>query len=406
MDQELLDLLDDLNDVANLLKSTFVAKDELVALLVTCAVAQEHLLIVGPPGTAKSALVKRFAQLCHDRDDRDDKAGQVGYFEYLLTRFTEPNEIFGPVNVNAFREGQGARRDTQQMLPQAEMAFLDEVFKGNSAILNALLTLLNERVFYNGKQREEVPLILVVGATNNVPDDASLAALYDRFLLRVFSDNVSESLFSSLFERGWQLEKTRIEEGYKLSLDNVISTDDLRLLHRTLGQVDLSAIAGPYREVVRRIRAEGIYLSDRRVVKLLKLIAASALCSKRLAAHPGDFWVLRYVWNEPSQLSHLQAIIEPYLQEHGQPTPSNERSRSLAQIEDDVVALEQRYNKLRTDTDYLDFLQRIEAQRRELMEHPSATNNALPAQQTQQQALLQRVESTIDGLMERLSEGL
>ena len=138
MNQDLLNKLADLNDVANLLKNTFVGKDELVELLVTCAIAQEHLLIVGPPGTAKSALIKRFAQYCGGPSP-EQAEGRVSYFEYLLTRFTEPNEIFGPINVKAFREGEGATRQTGRMLPQAEIVFLDEVFKANSAILNALL---------------------------------------------------------------------------------------------------------------------------------------------------------------------------------------------------------------------------------------------------------------------------
>src|SRR5262249_29798295 len=149
----LRDCVADLEDVANLLKSAFVAKDELIEIMVTCAIAQEHLLIVGPPGTGKSELVKRFARLCSPTLEAS-RNGTVPYFEYLLTRFTEPNEIFGPVDIKTFQQDSRHQRLTEGMLPRAELAFLDEVFKANSAILNALLTVLNERVFYNSGRPE------------------------------------------------------------------------------------------------------------------------------------------------------------------------------------------------------------------------------------------------------------
>src|SRR5258708_1406782 len=122
-----------LGRLARALEDRFLGKEEAIRLLVVAAIAAPHALLIGPPGTAKSALIRTFARLMDAR-----------YFEYLLTHFTEPNEIFGPVDIAAFREGRYERR-TEGMLPAAEIVFLDEVFKSNSAILNALLTLLNER---------------------------------------------------------------------------------------------------------------------------------------------------------------------------------------------------------------------------------------------------------------------
>src|SRR2546430_12787235 len=121
-----------LAQIAQTLESRFLGKDEVIRLLLIATIAGEHAVLIGPPGTAKSALIRTFAKLI-----------QAHYFEYLLTRFTEPNEIFGPVDIAQFREGKYVRR-TEGMLPEAEGVFLDEVFKSNSAILNALLTLLNE----------------------------------------------------------------------------------------------------------------------------------------------------------------------------------------------------------------------------------------------------------------------
>jgi MoxR-like ATPase len=243
-----------------------------------------------------------------------------------------------------------------------------------------------------------VPLLCAVGATNEVPDDRELSALYDRFLLRSWTDNVEESLFPELFQRGWKLERERIATGYGLKLANIITTDTLRQLNRALERVDLSPIAQKYREVIRRIRAEGIRLSDRRVVKLLKLIAASALRHKREVADPGDFWVLHHIWNNAEQILHLQTILDPYMQEYQGDTWSTERS--LNDIEGDLDQLEAQRGRLRTDTDYVDFLQQLESFRRELVHHSSEKASA--EDQGKRNALLKRIETSIDGLMKML----
>jgi len=401
--QKVLDILGEVEHVANLLKSTFVAKDELIELLITCAIAQEHLLIVGPPGTAKSELIKRFSLLCGG-DGAAADGDSVSYFEYLLTRFTEPNEIFGPVNLAAFREGEGAMRSTDGMLPRAEMAFLDEVFKANSAILNALLTILNERIFYNGSQRDEVPLICAIGATNAVPDDVELAALYDRFLLRVWTDNVEESRFDELFSRGWKLEHRRLMEGYDLRLANVTTTGALRKLNKALADVDLGPIARPYREIIRRLRAEGVEVSDRRLVKLLRLIAASALRKKRQAANPGDFWVLRHVWNDVEQIPHLQTIVNPYVEAFEGDTWSAERS--LDDVQADLGLLDSQQVRLKTDTDYIDFLQQLESLRKELLRHSAGGAEAPDEDRAKHDAQLNQITALIEGVMKLLKESL
>src|SRR3954464_6197185 len=145
-----------LQEAARVMEQNFLDKQEIVRLLLVSVIAGEHLLLVGPPGTAKSAMVRLFARLIDAK-----------YFEYLLTRFTEPNELFGPVDIRAFREGTYTRR-TAEMLPEAEVVFLDEIFKSNSAILNSLLTLLAERRYNNGARILEVPLISMFGASNEV----------------------------------------------------------------------------------------------------------------------------------------------------------------------------------------------------------------------------------------------
>src|SRR3954454_23010958 len=183
-----------LAQMARALESRFLGKDEVIRLLLIATLAGEHAVLIGPPGTAKSALIRMFARLLHAQ-----------YFEYLLTRFTEPNEIFGPVDIAAFREGRYQRR-IEGMLPEAEIVFLDEVFKSNSAILNALLTLLNERKYTSGGTVLKTPLLSCFGASNEVPGDENLTAIFDRFLLRIRSDNLDAYHFQDLLQKGIQHE--------------------------------------------------------------------------------------------------------------------------------------------------------------------------------------------------------
>src|SRR5881409_1851105 len=178
----------------------FVQKQELIDLMVVAAVAQEPLLLVGPPGTAKSDLVLKF------KDALGLEEGD--YFEYMLTRFTEPSEIIGPIDINLLREGRYVRRE-QGKLPTARLGFLDEIFKSNSAILNILLTIINERKFYQDGVPQPVRLRALFAATNEVPEQGELAALKDRFVLKAESCSVQEEHFAELIDAGLQTEVNR-----------------------------------------------------------------------------------------------------------------------------------------------------------------------------------------------------
>jgi len=294
------------------LERQFLGKDEIIRLMLVAVVAGEHCVLLGPPGTAKSALIRSLAELM-----------QARYFEYLLTRFTEPNEIFGPVDIAAFREG-SYRRNTSGMLPEAEIVFLDEVFKSNSAILNALLTLLNERKYTSGGQVLRCPLISVFAASNEVPGDETLNAIFDRFLLRVRSDNLDAYHFSDLLLRGLEHE-VRQAEGRKV--EPLLSASELARLGRESGKrLQFSdTFLSTYKGLVFQIRAEGISLSDRRVVKMLKLFAASAFLDGRASADASDFFVLKHVWNNEDQAELLEGLVQPVLEAFYREHPDRRR---------------------------------------------------------------------------------
>jgi MoxR-like ATPase len=277
------------------LKQRFVGRDEVIDLIALALVAGEHLFLYGPPGTAKSALIRHFAQ---------DVRGR--YFEYMLTRFSEPNEIFGPIDIARLREGTVVTVTTG-MLPEAEFVFLDELFNANSAILNNLLTVLNERVYRRGAETHRLPLLSLFSASNHLPEDDALRALFDRFLLRCHVENLKPAAMPQLLQAGWALEQT-------IASESTVSAADLRAVSALLPAVDLAAVMEPYIEVVFKVRDLGIAFSDRRAVKVLKLVAASALLCGRMAPTPSDLWVLRYVWDREEQIEPLAALINGALE--------------------------------------------------------------------------------------------
>ena len=202
--EQLQEEADDIRKRLNLLRTSlgrfFVQKQELIDLMVVAAVAQEPLLLIGPPGTAKSDLVLKFRDAIGIADD--------DYFEYMLTRFTEPSEVIGPIDINQLRDGRYVRRE-QGKLPTAKVGFLDEIFKSNSAILNILLTIINERKFYQDGKPQPVNLRILFAATNEIPEHGELSALKDRFVLKAESRSVQEDHFSELIDAGLNSEVYR-----------------------------------------------------------------------------------------------------------------------------------------------------------------------------------------------------
>ena len=301
-------------EVARVLGAHFLDKQEIIRLMLVSAIAGEHMVIVGPPGTAKSAIVNMFAKLVDAR-----------YFEYLLTRFTEPNELFGPVDIAAFRDGRYTRR-IENMLPSAEIVFLDEIFKSSSAILNSLLHVINERKFANGPNVIQVPLISLFAASNEVPNDDSLGAMFDRFLLRVLSDNLDSYHFGELMQKGIALEVARMT-GRGAELRPILSARDLRTLQQSFDRfmVFPDDFLAKYKGLIFQIRSEGVSVSDRRAVKLLKLFAASAVFDGRTRVHDGDFFVLRHIWNNLDQVELLAEIVNPMVDAYYREHPAERR---------------------------------------------------------------------------------
>ena len=275
--------LERLRELRDTLVTGLVERDLPIRLALIAALAGEHLLLVGPPGTAKSLVARRLHLAFTEAE----------YFERLLTRFTVPEELFGPLSIKALEEDRYERL-TAKYLPTASIAFLDEIFKANSTILNSLLTLLNEREFDNGIRREETPLIAVIGASNELPDSEDLNALYDRFLLRLHVDSVSKEGFPTLVRlRGHA--KPTVPDELKLTSADVVAIQNAAEAIEIPG--DVIALLCALREWCS---AESISVSDRRWRKIVKLLQVSALTNGRETASIWDCWLLQHcLWNTP-----------------------------------------------------------------------------------------------------------
>ena len=285
------ELIDHLNNILRHLKDKFVGKDDIIDLMGICLAGRENLFMLGPPGTAKSAMVRELSKLINGRS-----------FEYLLTRFTEPNEIFGPFDIRKLREGDLVT-NTEGMLPEANLIFLDELLNANSAILNSLLMVLNEKIFRRGRENKPLPVVMIVGASNRLPEDEALQALFDRFLIRVRCDYVDPALLNNVLDAGWKLERKEMIDQPE------ISADDLFMIQSLIGSIDLQEIRPVYINLVEMLRNAGVQVSDRRAVKLQRLIAASALLCKRMKAIPSDMWVMRYIWDTEEQQEVIAGIV-------------------------------------------------------------------------------------------------
>lgn len=317
------DLRKRLNRFRQSLGRFFVDKQELIDLMLVAALAQEPLLIVGPPGTAKSDLVIKFKDALGLTDE--------DYFEYMLTRFTEPSEIIGPIDITLLREGRYIRRE-QGKLPTARLAFLDEIFKSNSAILNILLTIINERKFYQDGMPQPVKLRVLFAATNEVPEQGELAALKDRFVLKVESRSVQDEHFTELIDTGLQAEVYK-NLNQKPWAEGHCGLEDLLKANRYLTflfarkqrdknneeQTDRQLFfpAEVFREFQRLIktlvREDRIFVSDRKLVKLYKLFRVRAWLFTGGSVTRDDLRLLAYLGETHQEIELLRTKVPDLL---------------------------------------------------------------------------------------------
>ncbi len=284
--------MEKIKGVQNALSAQYAEREEIIEGLLLALIARQHALLIGPPGTAKSALVYDLAS----------RITGTNYFQWLLTRFSTPEELFGPVSLKKLEQGV-YERNTNGKLPEAHVSFLDEIFKANSAILNSLLTLINERLYYNNGGPVQTPLISVIGSSNEYPEEGEgLEALFDRFLIRFEVDYIGEDQsFVSMLKGS----------------DPVPADITLDELYEMQFFSDLVTIPDEVLETLARIRKglkdEGIRPSDRRFKQALSVIRARATLAGRQQAVVEDILFLKNsLWEKPEQREKVIGIVKKH----------------------------------------------------------------------------------------------
>lgn len=287
-----LDLKNTIINIKQEFSAYFKERDAEINGSLLALLSGEHVLLLGPPGTAKTLLANKICETIEGGN----------FFHYLLTRFSTPEEVFGPLSLKALERDEFSRR-VEGYLPTAHIALLDEIFKANSSILNSLLTVLNERKYHNGKELMEVPLFSVFGASNELPEeDESLEALYDRFLFRYRVDYIQHEE---------NLEKLIFENAEDFEPSTRLPIEEIREIQKRAKNLPVDPEVRTIVKGLRRdLKNSNIFVSDRRWKKIINMLRVASAVNGHPSVNRMTVVLLQHVlWDVPEQREIIRKLI-------------------------------------------------------------------------------------------------
>jgi len=313
MNQKLLKVREELNNF-------FLERREEIDILLTAILSQKNVFLVGATGTAKSQLCNAVA-----------KHFSAKFFTYLMTDHTTPDELFGIPSIKAMKEGRYERIITNK-LPNCEIAFLDEIFKANSSILNCLLKIINEKKFDNGNKEIDVPLISLFTASNELPKERELVALYDRLHFRKIVKPIAE------FEN---IKKLLLLNKYEPN--TIITRDELKKMHEEVGSIETKNI-DDFIKLLDKLKNMQIFISDRKKRECIDIIKGYAYLNNKDEMEIEDFAILQHVlWNEPQEATNIATIILQIA------NPFDEKAKEISNVIDDLENQLKKYSDATTE---------------------------------------------------------
>ncbi|WP_276935620.1 AAA family ATPase [Ferroplasma acidiphilum] len=348
-------------EVKNYLTDTFVGREDVINGVLAGLISGEPTLLVGPPGTAKTSIIDTMSKLINAR-----------YFYYLLTKFTEPEELLGPIDITALKNGE-YRNITKGKLPDANIVFLDEIFKSSSAIRNTLLDIMLNRRLPNGGTMINLDLLGIYSASNEISDDEEDMALYDRYPIKIFHRYVERTILKDLLDKGISMESGKTMGKPLLDTGEVVmlQSEAVRRMD-TLRSTDNDVI-DRYMEAIFQLEENDVILSDRRKIKLLKIAAAfSMLMDSKTITGNDVAMAMRYSADSEDYIPKIEAaIIDSKLENKSdivqKAETTMEETKSLIQSTENAINRNSPYNVVLDQLSLLEiYIKKLERMKFEL----------------------------------------